>query len=240
MKFSGFPRGTQYTPVPSPLLGPLLEEIEDLAELKCTMRALWHLHRKKGYPRFVTARELLGDRVLQVGLRGLNGQPAEAVKHGITMAVRRGTLLAATIDLEAEPQDIYLLNDEAGRRALKAMEQGSISVKGYAPKGFPAEEPVGPRANIFSLYEENIGLLTPLLSEQMKDAEENYPWHWIEDAFKIAVSLNKRNWRYIEATLKRWAIEGKGDGESGRYPQKTPSKEGLVEYLRQRGRLPED
>ena len=240
MKFSGFPRGTRYTPVPSPLLGPLLEEIDDLAELKCTLRALWHLHQKKGYPRYVAARDLLADRVLQVGLRGLDCEPAEAVRRGLTMAVRRSTYLATTINLEGEPQDIYLLNDEAGRRALKAIEQGSISIKGHADKELPAEESVVPRANIFALYEENIGLLTPLLSEQMKDAEENYPWQWIEDAFNIAVGLNKRNWRYIEATLKHWAIEGKGDGESGRYPQKAPSKENLVEYLRQRGRLPED
>ena len=38
MAFGGFPRRVQYTPVPSPVFGPLLEEIDDLGELKCTLR----------------------------------------------------------------------------------------------------------------------------------------------------------------------------------------------------------
>ena len=40
MQFAGFPPGTRYTPVPDPLLGPLLEQIQDLAELKVTLRGL--------------------------------------------------------------------------------------------------------------------------------------------------------------------------------------------------------
>ncbi len=35
----GFPRGVHLTPVPSPLLGPLLADIDDIGELKCTLRA---------------------------------------------------------------------------------------------------------------------------------------------------------------------------------------------------------
>ena len=38
------------------------------------------------------------------------------------------------------------------------------------------------RPSIFSLYEQNIGLLTPLLAEQLVEAERRYPAGWIEDA----------------------------------------------------------
>jgi DNA replication protein len=55
-----------------------------------------------------------------------------------------------------------------------------------------------------------------MLAEELKDAEKRYPESWIEDAIKEAVSLNKRNWKYIEAILKRWESEGKGHGELGR------------------------
>lgn len=69
------------------------------------------------------------------------------------------------------------------------------------------------RPNIFALYEQNIGLLTPLLAEKLQDAEGRYPLDWIEAAFEEAVTNNKRNWRYIERILERWAVEGMNSGK---------------------------
>ena len=62
--------------------------------------------------------------------------------------------------------------------------------------------------NIFSLYEQNIGILTPLISEKLKDAEEDYPAEWIPEAFKEALNNNARNWGYIKAILDRWKVDG--------------------------------
>ncbi len=67
------------------------------------------------------------------------------------------------------------------------------------------------RPNIYVLYEQNIGPLTPLLADELKEAEDSYPAAWIEDAFRESVELNKRSWRYIQRILERWATEGKGD-----------------------------
>lgn len=65
------------------------------------------------------------------------------------------------------------------------------------------------RPNIFVLYEQNIGLLSPMIAEELKDAADRYPVEWIESAFREAVLLNKRNWRYISAILRRWETEGR-------------------------------
>jgi DNA replication protein len=65
------------------------------------------------------------------------------------------------------------------------------------------------RPNIFVLYEQNIGLLTPMIANQLEDAADQYPAHWIEDAFNEAVQRNKRNWKYISAILRRWQTEGR-------------------------------
>ena len=242
MKFSGFPRGTQYTPVPNPLLGPLLENIDDLAELKCTLRALWHIHQrgrhKGGQTRHVTAHELLSDRALLTGLQGLGVLPREAIRRGMEKGVERGTFISLAVTKAGSLEEVYLLNDEPGRRASQMIKRGELDIKGDVSTDGIGDELPEPKANIFTLYEDNIGMLTPLLAEQISEAEGSYPWSWIEEAFKIAVGNNKRSWRYIEATLRRWAAEGKDDGESGRYPQKAPSTEHLVEYLRKRGRLP--
>jgi DnaD/phage-associated family protein len=71
------------------------------------------------------------------------------------------------------------------------------------PSAPPAERP-----NIFKLYEENIGPLTPLIADALKDAEQTYAPEWVAEALEIAVKNNKRNWRYVEAILKRWKVEG--------------------------------
>jgi DnaD/phage-associated family protein len=90
---SGFPAGTLSTPVPNPLLARMLEEIDDLGELKLTLRVIWALHRKKGSPRFVTAQELCSDRTVARMLAAGGAQLEQAVKDKLDAAVKRGTLL---------------------------------------------------------------------------------------------------------------------------------------------------
>jgi DnaD/phage-associated family protein len=70
--------------------------------------------------------------------------------------------------------------------------------------------------NIFALYEQNIGIITPMIAEELKEADKLYPPQWIEEAFKEAVTLNKRSWRYIARILERWASEGKDSGKHRR------------------------
>ena len=88
--FAGFPDGTRSLPVPSPLLGSLLEQIDDLAELKCTLRFLWHAAQVAGAPKAVLEAALEADPVLLAAL----GSP-EAVRRGLGLATARGTLLRA-------------------------------------------------------------------------------------------------------------------------------------------------
>ncbi len=65
------------------------------------------------------------------------------------------------------------------------------------------------RPNIFVLYEQNIGLLSPLIADELQDAADHYPADWIEGAFREAVQHNKRKWSYIRAILRRWETEGR-------------------------------
>jgi DnaD/phage-associated family protein len=66
-------------------------------------------------------------------------------------------------------------------------------------------------ADIFTLYEENIGIITPLIADELREADSSIAV-WVRDAIKEAVSANKRNWRYIARVLERWSTEGRGDG----------------------------
>jgi DnaD/phage-associated family protein len=75
--------------------------------------------------------------------------------------------------------------------------------------------------SIYSLYEQNIGILTPIIGEQIGEAEDKYPAVWITDAIKESASQNKRSWAYISGILERWHREGKDDGKPSRRTSKS-------------------
>ena len=217
-----FPKGTKLVPVPAQALGPLLAEIDSLAELKCTLRLIGMVHQRRSKRLWVTASEMENDAILVDALAQDPEGSKQAIVKGVQLAVARGTLLEA----EQNNERVLFLNDEPGRKAMSRL--GEVVV----------EEPVSSdqsddRPNIFVLYEQNIGSLTPMLAEQLKEAELVYPQSWIEEAFRIAVSLNHRSWRYIARILERWAAEGKDDGEPRRHSQTSDRKE----YLRRYGYL---
>lgn len=207
--FSGFPAGkVEFTPLPNLFFSQLLPAIDDLAELKVTLHTFWILHQKKGFPRYVSLNELLGDGTLLTSLKGLNRTPKEALRHGLEQAVARGTLLQ--VIAKEDEREFYLLNTAEGRRAMEKLRRGELKLEGAIVEEAHVEEE---RPNIFVLYEQNIGLLTPLIAEELKDAEKTYPADWIEEAFTIAVENNVRRWRYVQGILKRWADEGKDRGK---------------------------
>jgi len=236
MAFTGFRPGTLYTPVPNPVFGPLLEQIQDLAELKVTLRGLWLLHRKRGWPRMVSLAEFLEDQALLKGLNSGGNDPGREIKRGLEQAVARQTFLNYA-GPSGEAASFYLLNTESDRRALDQLNRGQRPVPedhGLTPQ-VGLEEPAGPKPNIFALYEDNIGMLTPILAEELKEAEELYPWLWVCEAFQIAAAENRRRWGYISGILRRWAAEGKDDGKPGRYSKKNNRQKYLEDYQRRWG-----
>lgn len=201
--FRGFPEGkVRFTRLPAPFFTELLPQIDDLTELKVSLYALWFLEQLEGAFRFVRLSDFVQDNVFMQGLP--DGQPA--LERGLAGAVSRGTLLKAQLDGESE--EYYFLNSPRGRAAISALQKGS-----WRPTDVE-RQPVAlemERPNIFRLYEEHIGPLTPMIAETLKEAEDTYPAEWIEDAVRIAVENNVRRWRYIQAILRKWQEEGRDD-----------------------------
>ncbi len=215
--FPGFPSGKQpYTPVPNLFFSELLPDIQQMGELKVTLHVFWLLTQKKGERRYVGGAELAADRRLLKGLSSPRSQPAvsseEVLRDALERAVARGTLLRVLASKDAGQRDWYFLNSERGRQAVEDLLAGKWTpVEPSEQVHLQAQRP-----NIFVLYEQNIGPLTPLLAEELMEAEDTYPASWIEDAFREAVELNKRSWRYVQRILERWAAEGKEDETSRR------------------------
>jgi DNA replication protein len=216
--FAGFPSGRNtLVPVPEVFFTSVLPEIEDQNELKVTMYLFATLYQKRGQPRCISDRELQADAVLRRALRrrGDPRPPEEKLRMGLDLAVRRATLLRVRVRVDGEIVAWYFFNTERNRRAVERLLQGELSplrlleLEGTSAEGdAPAIEIERP--TIFTLYEQNIGLLVPLVAEQLSDAAEHYPAEWIESAFREAIEQNKRSWSYIRAILRRWETEGKG------------------------------
>ena len=70
------------------------------------------------------------------------------------------------------------------------------------------KQPLLHERNAFSAYENGINLISGHMAEVLKLAVEEYSDEWVVAAIDEAVENNKRNWRYIEAILKRWQVDG--------------------------------
>jgi hypothetical protein len=159
-QFAGFPARLEYVPVPAAFFSQLLPGINDLNELKATLELFRLLSRRKGYPRYATLTEAAGASGLETAGRAL------------AAAVKRGTFISLEVKAANRSETIYLLNTAADRETLEKIRSGQIVLTGWetAP---PGETVVNPAPNIYTLYENNIGLLTPLIAEELKDAEKN-------------------------------------------------------------------
>ena len=184
--FTGFTDKETFTRLPDSFFRSLLGTIDDLDEFKVTLQALWLFEHMEGRTRYLREQDFAG----------CVADPAAALEK----ASGRGTLLRVLKDEAA----YYFLNSPRGRAAAQ-----TFAKRASGPSlGAVSQVPPSERPNIFKLYEENIGPLTPLIKDAIIDAEQTYPPEWLGEALETAVKSNKRNWKYVEAILRRWKEEG--------------------------------
>lgn len=217
MPFSGFPDGkTHLTRIPAAFFSELLPQIDHLGELKVTLYVFWLLERQESNPRFASVAEMIADERFMAALGGTPDEARTALLDALERAVLRGTLLCVEMQGQKPEERLYFLNSPRGRAAVKALRAGQWTPpSGARPLAVLADE----RPNIFRLYEENLGPLTPLIAEELQAAEREFRPDWIEDAIRIAVKRNARNWRYVEAILRSWQEKGR-DEEDRRESEK--------------------
>jgi DNA replication protein len=209
--FAGFPSGKlRLTPIPAQFFSELLPEIDHLGELKVTLYAIWFLDQLDETVRYITYADFANDRRLLDGLAPIG------LDDCLERAVQRGSLLRVQPQQGSPQEAIYFLNSARGRAAVQAIQRGEWNPP---DRTNPAVSLEAERPNIFHLYEQNIGPLTPLIADTLQDAEKTYPAAWIEEAFKLAVEKNVRKWNYIRGILKSWQEEGRDQTDRRNAPQ---------------------
>ncbi len=229
--FTGFPAGKQpATAVPNMFFSELLPLIDNLSELKVTLHLFWLIGRKqtRGALRYARLSELLADERLLDGLATRSKSGEAALRDGLERAVARGTLLHATVHRGESTEEWYMVNSDNGRAVVAKLRSGELNLLADLAEDVQLQVE---RPNIFVLYEQNIGLLPPMIAEELREAERQYPADWIADAFREAAALNKRNWRYVAAILKRWQDEGKAPAGPGRQEKPQDGAERKRHYV---------
>ena len=182
--------------MPDQFFTELLPLIDDLVELKVTLACLRLFDQKPGLVQWTTVAELAADPTL-VDVKA-------DIQAGLAKAIERGSLLSAT---DRSGQAYFFANTEVGRTAAAAIERGEKI------ESIPA---LADRPNIYVLYEQAVGSLTPIIAEQLRDAEQEFPPEWIEAAFVEAARQNIRSWAYIAKILNNRARKGKSNETRGR------------------------
>lgn len=220
--FSGFPAGkAESISLPEPFFSDLLPLIDDLIELKVTLACLKRLATKSGAVRWITWSELIAD---QDAVRSVGEAGEAGLKQGLERAIARGTLLR--VQERPSGEVLYFANTERGRAAVAAIERGATATTIELSASAP---------NIFRLYEQTVGALTPLIADELREAEKEFPAAWIEEAFREAARQNARSWAYVKKVLEARERRGKRDEADKRdvgYKWK--------EFLEQRKRRDED
>lgn len=205
MAFTGFSTD-KLVGLPTELFSEVLPSITLPSELKVTLHVFYRLSKQRGSPRRVQWDELANDRTLRRSLRSVSKlRPLdEMLDEGLDAAVRRTTLLHLALPSDGRLINWYLVNTPANRAWAEEM---SLAHAALAPNEAATEQ----RPSLLALYEQNIGLITPMLVEELREAEERYPQAWIEEAMREAVRANARSWRYVRKVLERWGTYGRQD-----------------------------
>jgi DnaD/phage-associated family protein len=144
----------------------------------------------------------------------------ETCEHALAQTIQTGFILSYE---DEQNQKVYFLpGTPQGRKWHERLNSGQEKLDGgQVISKLPLEE----HPNIFRLYEANIGPLTPIMAEMLKEDDAEYPYEWIEAAVAEAVERNKRSWRYVRAILNAWK-------ERGRDTTSKQQEESIVEEYR--------
>ena len=221
-QIKGFPLPDDFatTRVPNAVLGRVLSTTDDADEIRLILRAVWLLEHQRSYPRYITRDDLRHDRVLSVAIPDQSD-----FDRILKSAIERGVFVEASIN----DNSCLMLNTESARRTSIEISPTTGSLN-EDNNGWEAPAASTRSDDAFRAYEENIGILSPMIRQSILAALEDFTDEDITRAVRIAVESESRSWYFVAGVLRRWARDGipheRTDTTAGRGSD--------------RGRIPED
>ena len=230
-RFAGFPAVARATAIPNIFFSVVLPQLRAAGDLLAFLLVSRLVQEQRSEVRFVDADSIWASEGAAEAFHEF-GAGRAGLEAGLIRCLEVGALLAVdSVGAEGTTRH-YFVNEPASRRAVARARAGEIALK---PDTVVQPIAAEPRPGIFRLYEENIGTITALIGDRLLEAADEYPPEWIEQAFREAAELNKRNWRYIERILQNWSQEGRHEA-TGRDPGETQQRflGGTPQYVARR------
>lgn len=195
-----------YTQVPNDFF--IMARDMDKAELKVV---LYIIRETFGYHR----------ETCEVSIRELAtgaGLTARNAYNGAEKAIARG-LVEKTVSTTRKTTWRAVVGEDT---ALYPLRQRTVSLRKSKPPVKEIKETIKENEDeglyqslkdvamkeLSKAYQSEIGMLTPMIADELRDAIDTYPSKWVLDAIHEAAIQNKRGWKYILAILKRWKEQG--------------------------------
>ncbi len=213
-KFDGFrDKPILLIDIPDQFFTDILPIIADLHQLKLALYLLFTFGKIESGFHYTTLFTILDkmeiDQIL--GFEEIDPSRDSLIEHlktNLKNLSELGIIFLVDTGLPDKPDTLIFLNSSKGRAAIQAYQNGQLSVEGNII-GNSAWENSKP--SLFTLYEDNIGPLTPIIADAIIDAENDYPERWISEAINLSAKRNIRNWNYINAILKKWRQNGRDE-----------------------------
>jgi DnaD/phage-associated family protein len=212
--FTGFPGVARATAIPNLFFARVLPEMVNPGELLAFLWIARLVQEQRGDACFADIEDIWAEPEAIRSFEAFGGG-REGLERGLLGCVELGALLGLEV-IGPEPElreVVYFVNNPPSRRAVIRAKAGEISLK---PRTKARDLPLPERPDIFRVYEEHIGTITPFVAEKLMAAQARFPWAWIEDAFREAADMNIRNWRYVERVLENWERQGRSHETVGR------------------------
>lgn len=196
-------------PVPREFLTEQIAQIDDPTELHVTLAVFRLAADSNSTPPAVSEDSVLRDGILSRTFHEdrRSSKLSQRIRRGLQYATARDSIVQVVLTVDGHDERWYIPASAQHRSALELV----LAEPGGWPVAGTNAVIVATAPSVFSLYEKNVGMLTPLLTDQIETAMELYPLDWIEDAIREAVTYNKRNWRYVQRVLENWSVNGRGE-----------------------------
>ncbi|MFM2031883.1 MAG: hypothetical protein RLZZ297_648 [Chloroflexota bacterium] len=186
--------------LPSEFVSLHLPRMTNLVELKVALHLFGLIAVQTTRPRRVSWDALVSDPVLQQSLLAAAPHSAyvDVLSEGLAAAVQRGVFVhVVRTDPYGRAVNWYVV-DTAENRRWAALPSAPVAATVHDPA-----------PDLIRLYEQHIGVVTPLVLAELRAAAERYPAHWFADALREAAVANVRSWRYVQKILQQWVKEGR-------------------------------
>jgi len=196
---SGF-QSPNYTQTPNDLFDVLLPDM-GYAELKVT---LCILRNTLGYHREGVSLSIRA-------ISRMTGLTPRNVLEGAKVAETRGTITRTVSSTMTTTWLAVIAGDTPcipkGYRTVSPTRK-EVPVKESKEREIKKNEDDEALAKISRAYQSEIGMLTPMIADELREASTAYPVQWTLDAIHEASIQNKRGWKYVLAILTRWKAQG--------------------------------